>query len=361
MPSGETPLIRLSSGATSADKIVSAQHPILQKFGMTPEALQGLNQPPPGDGPQQVKAGLKVLTIPGIDEPQESFHIHAALDLEWQDRRLRSPRRTSRVVFREEEATLLMRYIWWPDVDFFNGSDKLEVDNRILVLEPDGRVRLHQLVDAPLSFHSNLRMLPFDRQKLPMIMESFGVGSDSVLLEPNMERSGFDDQFLPPDWNIIDFEVTSRLHQASWDRDATVSQALFQVTVKRHGQYYLWRIMLPMVMVVMVTWWIYWVPVTDFVSRLETGLMGILTLVAFNLVVLDTIPNISYLTLLDVFYLVGLLSVFMAILESLWVSQMATGAHGEVRAVRINRRFRYLAPLMTMGVWALVLTLPLWV
>ncbi|MBF0587697.1 MAG: hypothetical protein HQL53_01065 [Magnetococcales bacterium] len=368
-PLGETPLMRLSP-ALSSHSVKSAisdqsrsssgkQHPIFQKLGIAPEALSGLNLPPPSDGPVRVKVGLKILTIPEVNEPQENFHIHAAYDLEWYDPRLASKQRSKSTRFREEEASLLMRYIWRPDVDFFNGTTAPQIDNRMLIVEPDGWMRLHVLLDLPLSYHSHLRLLPFDEQELPILLEIFGVGANEVLLEPHQERSGYERSFLPPDWNIIEFKSNSSLRKADLHGDGMVSQVAFRLHVKRDGQYFLWRVMLPMVLVVMVTWWIYWVPVEVFVSRLEIGLIGILTLVAFNLSVMDAIPNISYLTLLDLFYLIGLMAIFIAVLESLWLSQMANEQGEMERAQKINKRFRHMAPAMTLLAWGSVLMLPM--
>ncbi|OSM01791.1 hypothetical protein [Magnetofaba australis] len=332
---------------------VGALAPILQKLGVGPKELKALSIHPHLGHPVEVDVGMQIISIPGIDESGESYSIHGRIDLGWRDPRLASAERTETVQFREDEATLLLDYLWWPDVSFHNGLGEAEHKNRSLILEPNGEMRLYLSVDSEFTYTSDLRYMPFDIQTLPIVVESFGANPGWVMLKPSAERSGYED--APPDWRITDFRTAHHIKDADHAGGKT-SQAHFELRIQRHGDYYIWRVMFPIVLVVIVTWWMLWFSPSQFEARLQMGIVGILTLVAFNMSLMDSIPNIPYLTVMDLFYLNGLVAIFIATAESLLVYNYHERGL-DARALRIDRIMRLMLPLLTFGGWSVLLTL----
>ena len=63
--------------------------------------------------------------------------------------------------------------------------------------------------------------------------------------------------------------------------------------------------MLPVFLILCVAWYVLWIPTEKYEARLNTSIIALLALIAYNFVFQDDIPKLEYLTDLDWFILLS--------------------------------------------------------
>ena len=85
----------------------------------------------------------------------------------------------------------------------------------------------------------------------------------------------------------------------------TISENVLDIelTIVRNFQHYLLKIMLPVFLILCVAWYVLWIPTEKYEVRLNTSIIALLALIAYNFVFQDDIPKLEYLTAIDWFIL----------------------------------------------------------
>ena len=78
-----------------------------------------------------------------------------------------------------------------------------------------------------------------------------------------------------------------------------------EITIERNFQHYLLKIMLPVFLILCVAWYVLWIPTEKYEARLNTSIIALLALIAYNFVFQDDIPKLEYLTDMDWFILLS--------------------------------------------------------
>ena len=87
--------------------------------------------------------------------------------------------------------------------------------------------------------------------------------------------------------------------------------------------------MLPMALIEALAYGSFAVPREDVADRLSVSLTMVLTAVAFKQIIAAELPNVSYLTLLDVFVLASFASTCLVAFENIVVGQVASSPEGD--------------------------------
>jgi len=166
------------------------------------------------------------------------------------------------------------------------------------------------------TFH--LKPFPFDRQKLQIIVHPFADQQQLIDFVPSSL----------PVWTAAEFSTYSSLE--SWQfRSLTneltrassqygqqaVAEAKFEITVDRRYGFYLWKVFLPLLLMVVVSWSVFWFDPPEVSSQVTIAVTTILTIIAFALAISLTLPRVPYLTFADAFFLTCYIFAFVAMLE----------------------------------------------
>lgn len=89
------------------------------------------------------------------------------------------------------------------------------------------------------------------------------------------------------------------------------------VLLQRKPMYYIWNIYLPMSFLTLMTASNIVIPICSVADRLSVNLTLILTAVAYKFIAAQDLPNVAYLTFLDVHVLVCFVSLFVSVLETI--------------------------------------------
>jgi len=118
----------------------------------------------------------------------------------------------------------------------------------------------------------------------------------------------------------------------------------YEINVKRNRRYYVWKVFVPLIVIVFASWAVFWVDPTQIGVQTGIGTAMLLTVVAFLLSLQNILPKISYLTRLDIFVYSSLVFVFLPFVQALTTCSLA--AHGkELLARRLDRWSQVIFPL----------------
>ncbi len=118
----------------------------------------------------------------------------------------------------------------------------------------------------------------------------------------------------------------------------------YQFEAKRHLAYYTSRVMVPLIIVVLMSWTVFWIDPVKIEAQLAVAATAMLTIIAYQFTLSNMLPKISYFTQLDYFIVGSNILVFLALLEAV-VSSAIARENKEKLARQIDRSSRYIFPL----------------
>jgi len=311
----------------------------------------GANQkydPPPGIGPTQIDIGFQLLALSDIDFIASRFRVEGYGDFVWCDPRQAfdaiGEERDTRVFFGEGNGP---EDLWIADVSVANTVGDTVVTDRRLEVRSDGRIRISAFFNAVVSARYDLRRFPFDRQSLDIAMESFSFNRDVVELRPVADRVGFDRDIFLQEWRVL--SVDSRAMERLEVRDRVpFSRAVFSVSIQRESGYYLWKLSVPLILIVMLSWTVFWMKDESLGGRIRITLTAFLTIVAYQFAISGDLPKVGYLTLMDKMMVASFVLIALSALENM-VAVLVSERNPEV-GHQIDLHSRWLFPILYVTV-----------
>lgn len=298
---------------------------------------------PPGGGPVQVKTAIVVLDVLNVDDVAQQIDVDLGISMIWRDPRLRGL----------EGCRFAVSQVWHPDTILRNSATvntaRKNAQDQVRV-GPDGEVTYRQRVFGDISTYHDLRDFPFDAHQFEISFLPVDQGIGTLEFLPDPANTWMADRLNITGWDVhgltLDAE-TVKLREAGED----LSLLTLTISAEREASYYIFRIMLPLLFVVAMSWVIFWVPPRHFEFQIGLGATSMLTVIAFNLSVAGDLPPLGYLTVLDQILIWSIAIVFLAIAEALITGLHVVNGH-EARAKRIDRVARVVFPGMLIGGWA---------
>jgi hypothetical protein len=285
-----------------------------------------------------------VTELREIDAVRDAYAFRGYVRSTWCDpRRAFDPAAVgaSRRVSFGKAAEEQMASAWSPAGFPVNRIGQMDVTDRELIVRPDGTVESNLNISLRVAADFDLRRFPFDRQRLELAVESFLWPEDDLVIVAEPQATGFAQDFSIPEWNIR--RVGTRTESSSALRSAEpFSRIVLEIDVVREWGFYVWKIMLPLVVIVALSWSIFWMSDERVAGRSRITATGVLTIVAYQFVVGEDLPRIAYLTLLDKVMILSFMLLAVTVVESLIVSRYQDD--DMPRAVRIDRISRLLFP-----------------
>ena len=308
-------------------------------------AAVDLRSPPNSDGPTPVSAGLFVEDLRDLDAVASSFRFRGIVTVNWCDPRLAFDPLVEGVeerIFFGPEAEAELQRIFNARGFPVNQVDAMNITERVIRVRADGSVNVDINVTINLIANYDLRRFPFDRQRLELVIQSFLWDAEQVEFVADASTTGFADSFDIPEWTIEG--VRAEVGTVDVIRSTKpFSQLVLTIDVKRKAGFYLWKVMLPLFIIVALSWSIFWMLDEKFGIRVRTSATGILTVVAYQFVAAQNLPRVGYLTLIDKVMVISFLLLAVTVFESYLVSRDET--EGREMAHKIDRTCRWLFPL----------------
>ncbi|MDA0969998.1 MAG: hypothetical protein O3A60_06120 [Planctomycetota bacterium] len=338
---------------------------VLGIFGSLRPALAiDAGMPNPPASPTVVKCAIIILDVVDIDDVNESFVAEIALLAEWDDPRLAfdaAEEGVDRKIFQGNFQFSEVFTGWWPQLILVNEVGPPDPNAVKIEVYPDGHVRYLDQHNAVLETPMDLRDYPFDSQKLQAELVPFGDNTNDVVLDVHETYANATDDFVRHNSSVnvagwmlqsVTFETDETfLNEAT--KDSRISRLIATIHLQRRSWQLVWQMLFPLLVIVSMIWSIFWVDIDSLADRLNVAFVGVLTIVAYQFVVIDNMPRMSYLTLTDVILLISFVTMSLTIPQSLVIYGLVRKGE-EQRAQRIDHISRWAFPLGYMAMLAML-------
>jgi hypothetical protein len=317
-----------------------------------------LTDPPKHGGPVVVRASFHLRDLNDIDDEAETFEFEGVLTLRWQDERQAFDPAELGVDEKVYQGDYQLNEVfsgWFPQLILVNASGLDEDDGVVLRVRQDGSLTLIQTINAAAEADLDLRRYPLDRQRLDVIFEVLGFDETEVLLQPDSESSVPHETVRIPQWTLENVSTAARSHPASYAGANGLSSVLVvSMEVKRGSSFMLRLVFFPLVLIVMLSWSVFWMERSSLADRINLSFIGILTAVAYQIMVSEIMPQISYMTLMTGFLNASFILMCLTVVINLVVAELDKRGKFEL-GDRVDKRCRWIFPLAYFG-WIALMT-----
>jgi len=284
----------------------------------TEKAELTAHRPDEWRGPTKVHFLVFVIDVDDIDGANQSFAANVYIRLRWKDRRLVNPGGSTRQIRLEE--------IWNPQILLVNQQGRMSKSlPDVVQVEPDGTVIYHQRYTGNFSQSLDLSQFPMDAHSFTIHFIAAGYGDDQLEFSPDTRRrvhgGSIADDLSLPDWKVVSHEVLTLSYTPI--TAVHIAGFAFRFEAERYVTYYIWQVILPLVVVVVMSWAAFWVGREDVSVRIGVATSSILTLIALRFVLASLLPRLPYMTRMDYFTVGSTLLVFMALIMVIFTTFLA--------------------------------------
>ena len=307
---------------------------------------------PKSDGPVDIHVGLFVNELREIDAMADTFRFLGTVTATWCDPRLAfDPQEegTETLAYHGLAAEEKTNSIWTVQGFPTNQIGAVAATQRVLRQRFDGRISATLNFDTKLAADYDLRRFPFDKQTLTLGMESFAWDASQLVMIANHDTTGFSNDFIMPEWDIVDVFAETMITDVARSEEP-FSRLLLSIVIERKSGFYLWKVLLPLLIIVALSWSVFWMKDEKFAVRVRTSATGILTIVAYQFMAAKDLPRVAYLTLIDKIMVASFILLAITVVQSLIVSRCSDPEVGR----RIDRNARWIFPLAYVGLILIV-------
>ncbi len=264
-----------------------------------PDVLTGQAQPTEKSilqRPTEVKVGIKMEQITGVDQKSENFGAVVDMRMEWHDPKLAFNPDECNCRFQTFTIGSFTNYlsqkgvVEWPSFTLFNQQGRRDSQNQLLVVGSNGDViyveRFSATLQAPDFYFGRF---PFDTQDFYIRLRL--VFPEEFFVYTDLEGfSGLGDQLGEEEWIIKESDTFIDTFDGS-------SRFNYHFDASRHLTFYLFRIFVPVIIIIIVSWFTFFL--RDYGKRVEVASGNLLLFIAFNFTISNDLPRLGYLTFLD--------------------------------------------------------------
>ena len=268
----------------------------------------------------------------------------------------------------------------------YDEDERLGINNKTKTIQPTmalssekGVLRIIRLESGVSYYRQDFEFerFPFDKQKIIIVistnkrstgnpeLEINQEGAVVTFITPginaflNLERFKNDTNYLK-EWNVTKTNIKSlekiieNHHDFYLGKTITDNEnvLLIEIEIERNFEQYIFKIIIPVFLILSLAWFVLWIPTKEFETRLTTSMVALLSLIAYNFVFADDVPKLNYLTALDEYILLSYIFCCIPTFMSIWFSRFIST--NQKKATFVNRKIR---------VWGIVLytTASIWI
>lgn len=294
----------------------------------------------PSQQPVEIKVSFYIIDIGSINSKEQSFDIDFVVHYEWQDSRLAG-----------KSGKYPLNLIWNPSIQIFNSLDEDARMPEVAEVDDKGNVVYNQRYYATLKGDFDFKRFPYDEQYLPIVLGVFGYTPYQVKLVFN--KAGNEKKFSVSDWQVepVGYNIFNKEIFAIGDETPIVrSMLVYKFKAKRYIHFYFWKVLAPMLVILFLSWAVFWIDPAQVGAQIGVSGTSILSLIAFLYRLEKILPPVAYLTKMDTFIYTSLILVFGAYLEALTSTTFALKGKKEF-ALKLDFTFRIVYPILFLIVY----------
>ncbi len=324
-----------------------------------PEVLEGQASPNTEsvlELPIPVQVGIKLQQIVNIDQPNEFMSDVGTLKLEWTDPALAFNPDECNCRSRLYTETSFNKFLEdvkgdWPDFTFFNQQGNRWSQNRLIEIEANGHVTYLERFSTNLQVDFDWTKFPFDTQDFYIKLDMLYPEEDYVFVPMEgfneIDPNHGEDEFILTDF---DTAITSEISSAQMP----TSRFTFHWSAPRHLDYYIFRILVPILLIITVSYITFFLK--DYTRRIEIATGNLLLFIAFSWSLGENYPRMGYLTFLDALMAITFFINTLVVVLNVYFKYLENKGEGE-KADRLEAPMNYIYPLtylVTFGLAALI-------
>ena len=153
----------------------------------------------------------------------------------------------------------------------------------------------------------NLKTFPFDKQKLRIFLynDKYQINQRRALVSSYSIKKAnqFKKETQIPGWQI---EKVNQKYDFYKDVNNSYNDGVaLEIDVSRNSGYYIFKVILPILLILMICWSAVWIDPKEIESRLTITIVCLLSLIAYNFVIDSDMPKLEYLTIMDYIILIS--------------------------------------------------------
>jgi len=294
------------------------------------------DQPPELDGqPTEVAVGLRLIDVTDIEDTSQTIAIDVMVTQEWTDQRMAA----------FEGCQYSLNEVWTPKIDFVNAGRLFEHLQKSVEVRDVGRLRQVQRYTGALVFAYDAHRFPFDTQDVVITLLSEAYSQENIIISIDDSVTGRNPaEFNIPDWSVSDVNaqiVTKRFEIRNSDHSAFE----FHITVERRSKYFIWKVIVPLMLIVFMSWTVFWINPSQVGPQISMSATSMLTLIAFQFAMGHMMPRLSYFTVMDRFVVGSTFIVFLALIESITTNYLVNTDKANL-ALKMDRYCRWIFPVI---------------
>ncbi len=280
--------------------------------------------------PVPVEVGIRLHQVVDIDQKKENFTVVVTLKARWKDPLLAyEPAMNKDFMMLNKKAfkaLMLQKRTHYPAVVVFNQQGTNHIHNSLVSITPNGVVSYLERTTMVLQANKfNFRFFPFDTQLFEIHVDSL-LPEDRFVFKELEGYSRMDDKLGEEEWLVTGF--STRITSTT---DTTVvpgSRLTLAFTGKRHYVYYITKIFIPVTLIVIVSWFTFFLK--DYSKRIDLAGANLLLFIAFNFTISNELPKLGYITFLDAFLVSTFVITSIVVLINVLLKRMQNHGRHEV-------------------------------
>ncbi len=286
----------------SAERAATAEQPKMSSFVRNTQGTI-VNVAVPTPGAQPVTVGIYGINVYNLDLRSSTYSLTAYMWLRWKGD------------FDPVES-----------LDFINLVKDSELTKKKLLETPtvlkNGEKYMAIRLDGSFFQPFDLNNYPLDKQELALYVENSTDTYEKICYVPDNSSTGYDVGLQVPGWKVSGLQTSSYLHDYGTDFGEKGQEAAskysgikFSLQLDRHINFFIWKLMVPLLIILMTNWLTLLLHPTFFEVRTAMPATALLTVVFLQQSALDAIPGCSSLVLMDKIYLLAYFCIAMTLLQ----------------------------------------------
>jgi hypothetical protein len=175
---------------------------------------------------------------------------------------------------------------------------------------------------------------------------SFDYDAEEIVIKADKEATRVADLINIPDWTIGKASGSVELIDMVELRSLR-SIFILEIPATRNSNFYIWKVLVPLSFIVMMSWAVFWINPVKFGPQLGISATSMLTLIAFQFALTGILPKLSYFTTMDKLILGSSALVFLSFVESVLTIYLVSIGK-ESSAFQVDNICRWLFPVVFM-------------
>ena len=224
-------------------------------------------------------------------------------------------------------------------------------------------IRVQKTKEQSLKINNyyNLRSFPFDKQIIKFQIRDDVFGIKARIMSYRLPIFESLERFMKIDdisgWNKRNYEINHWIDKKIGMVEGSSYNSGIEVliTLERKVGYYLFKVIFPIILILMICWSVVWIHPRELESRLTITIVCLLSLIAYNFVIDAELPKLEYLTVLDWIILISY--VYAAIPNFLTIASFKFIKTNEQLSMKLESYGKKYGPTSYVGIIIFIILL----